>query len=261
MDYKDDEFLIKRKNRQKKIRQRRAKVILAFLLICLIVTGVILSFTVLFPIKNITSKGSKVYKSNQIVNASGIKVGDNLFSASKKDALDELKAKLPFVENIEFERKFPDTLNIVVTDAKEFACYNIGENYYTVSESGWTLCKYDELPEQVIEIKAKGVKCKVGSQIEFSDEKGDEVPKLIIQLLKQHEIPVNYVDVTSSLNLTAKVNNQFVVDFGTTTDLEYKVKHLKTMMEEIGEKATGNINLSVWNSQNTQGFFVQNNIK
>jgi cell division septal protein FtsQ len=168
---------------------------------------------------------------------------------------------LPFVEKVEFEREFPDTLNIVVTDAKEFACYSIGESYYTVSESGWTLSKYDELPENVTLIKAKGVKCKVGTEIKFSNEKKDEVPKLIIQLLNQYKIPINYVDVTNSLNLTAKVNDQFVVNFGTTTDLEYKVKHLKTMMKEIGEKKTGNIDLSVWNSQNTQGFFVQNNIK
>ena len=53
-------------------------------IVLLILVGVILSLTVLFPINNITAKGSSKYTAEQIISSSGIKTGDNLFISSVK---------------------------------------------------------------------------------------------------------------------------------------------------------------------------------
>lgn len=260
-NYQNDEFLRKRRERQRKIRRRRLKLLLAFFIVLLIVVGVVLSLTVFFPIKTITVTGSKQYSEAQIVDYCKIELGDNLFTVSKKDALAILKQKLPFVENIEFERTLPDTLKIKVTDAKEFAHYNVGEKYYTVSKSGWVLESYKDKPQNTIEIVCENVKCKVGSQIEFSDEAtGESLERLIENLLK-NGFKINSIDLSEKLSVKAGVDDRFIVEFGSLADLELKINHLKTMIKEIPENKGGKIDLSMWNSQNTQGIFVENSIK
>lgn len=260
-DYGNDQFLQKRKERQKKIRKRRIKVFFILFMLVLLVTGAVLSLTVLFPIKNITAKGSKIYTAEQIIKYSGIEIEDNLFTVSEKHALNNLKKVLPFVENVELERSLPDTLNIKITDAKEYACYGINDKYYTVSKSGWVLAEYTEKPQNVILIICKNVKCKTGTVIELSEESSHNTAQTIIDELLKRKITVDYVDITEITSLKAKVNGRFLVNFGTSVDLEPKIKHLNSMMQEIGEKKTGIINLNMWNSQNTQGTFVQTDIK
>ena len=71
----NDEFLKKRKARQRRIRRRRMLIGFMLFIVLLILVGVILSLTVLFPINNITAKGSSKYTAEQIISSSGIKTG------------------------------------------------------------------------------------------------------------------------------------------------------------------------------------------
>ncbi len=257
----NDEFLRKRKERQRKKRKRRLITSFIVFVVFALITCVILSLTVLFPINSLSAKGSKIYTSKQIINASGVAVGDNLFTVSQTAVLNTLKEKLPFVQEIKFKRTLPDTLEIVVTDAKEYACYNVDGKFYTVSKDGWVLEKYNKQPKNVLLIICEGAKCTVGKQIEFSSETGHNGAQEIINLLEQNKIETNYVDITDEINLKAKIDGRFIVNFGTANSLEQKVKHLKSMVESIEKGQTGRINLSMWSSKNTQGTFVKGEIK
>lgn len=262
-NYQNDEFLRKRKERQKKLKKRRAKIIVSFLFILIIAVGVVLSVTVLFPIKNVKAKGSRIYSSAQIESACEELKGMNLIIASEDDALSRLRSKLPYVASVEFNRSFPDTLNIKVTDAKEYASYEVSGKYYTVSNDGWVLNSYAEPPQNIILIICDKVKCKVGTKIEFTDKELDleSIKTQIIESLSKNNISVNYLHIKSDGFVEAKVDGRFIVDFGQMADIDTKIKHLATMMEEIDKKATGKINLRMWNSQNKQGSFVQSDIK
>jgi cell division protein FtsQ len=251
----NDEFIQRRKARQRKIRKRRITIFLTFFIILLLVVGIVLSLTVFFPIKNITAKGSKLYTSDEIIAYSSIKNGDNLFTVSEEKTLEKLRLSLPFVETVEFSRSLPDTLNIKVTDAKEYVCFENNGKYYSVSKSNWVLASYDEKPKDLMEIKASKVKCKIGTEVEFSDQ---EKLEHIADLLKRYELEVSYIDITDDLSIKAKINGRFEVDFGTTENLEPKIKHLISMMENIGKKKKGRINLSMWTAQKTEGIFVEN---
>lgn len=260
-NYQGDEFLRKRQERQRKIRKRRAKIIGIFFLILLLVVGAVLSVTVLFPIKNIASKGSKVYSEAEIIENCDINIGDNLIALSKSKSLNKLKAKLPFVENIEFERNFPDTLILKITDAKEYVCYKVDKNYYSVSKNGWVLKSYTQKPKGIMLIISENVNCKVGSELNFSDVSVKETYLIVEEALSTCKLSIDYVDISDKISIKAKVDGRFIVDFGSSKNLEQKLKHLNAMIKEIGETVTGKIDLSMWSSQNTQGAFVETKIK
>ena len=101
-----DDFARKRAERQRKIRKRRLTAFFVFLVILMLCVGVVLSFTVFFPIKNITVTGSKIYSSEEIIKISGIEAGDNLFAVNENSAENQLKKNLPYIESIKFNRKY-----------------------------------------------------------------------------------------------------------------------------------------------------------
>ncbi len=256
-----DEFLQKRRARQIKARKRRLIASFIALIIALAITAVTLCLTVFFPITQINASGSKIYTSEEIVLNCGIKIGDNIFTFNKNRAIDLLKAKLPFIEKVEFSRNLPDTLNIKVTDARAYYCVLQDGEYYNVSKAGWVLEKVPEQQSNVFEIKLSGVKCTVGSKIIFEDEKSKEMLNNIISLLEDNKLKINYVDITNKITVKAGVENRFDVNFGTENYLENKVKHLKSMIENMDPNVSGSINLSIWNDQNLEGTFVKNNTK
>lgn len=255
----NDEFTKKRNARRRKIRRRRIKIFLIFFMGLALVTGVILSLTVLFPIKYLCAKGSKIYSSEQIVDASGIKKDDNLFMA--KASIDKIREKLPYAESVKIERKFPDTMVIVFNDAKEYACYNIGGKFFAVSKSGFVLNTYDSLPDGVFEIRQNSVKCNPGKEVEFKKEKTKELVENIIDLLEKNGLNINYIDINDELEIKVKTENRFIVNFGTSNSLENKFAHLASMIKNIGNDKTGKINLSMWTSTNTKGTFVAGSIE
>lgn len=256
-----DEFLEKRKARQRKARKKRLITSFIALSIALVITAVILCLTVFFPIAKITATGSKIYTSEEIVANSGVKIGDNIFTFGRKRASNSIKTNLPFVEKVEFSLDLPDTLKIKVYDAKAYYCVSYNGAYYNVSKLGWVLEKVSDKTDGVFEIKISDVKCKVGSEIVFNDKKSYKMLQNVVALLEENDFKIDYVDVTNSVTIKAGVEGRFDVNFGTENSLENKIMHLKTTIENIADNKSGSINLSMWNDQKPQGTFVENHTK
>ena len=244
--------------RQRRLRKRRLTVFFIFLIIFLAATAVTLSLTVFFPIENISSSGSKVYTGEQIISASGIKKGDNLFTVDKGEVIKRLQSKLPYVETVKFERRLPGSLKIKVTDADEYCCIQSGKKYYTVSSSGRVLSESDTASENIYEIRGANVKCKVGALLEFGDKEDSRFIESLSKSLNDNGIKINYIDITDDINLTVGADDRFTVNYGTANNIEEKTKHLAGMIAQIPEKSGGNINLSMWTPSNTSATFTEN---
>ena len=234
-----DEYIRKRNERRKKIRRRRMIYAFSFLIAILLCVAVILSLTVFFPIELITASGSKIYTNEQILNECEIKTGDNLFAVSEGKTEETLKQKLPYIESIDFVRKLPDTLEIVITDAKEHYCYQIDSLYYTVSDKGWVLSETDTPILGIPVIIGDGVNCKVGSSIEFTDLEQKALVESLAEHLLDMDIDTQIIDVTDMLSIKLKVENRFEVNLGTTNFVVEKIKHLAGMIENIAAEKSG----------------------
>lgn len=228
-------------------------------IVLLILVGVILSLTVLFPINNITAKGSVKYTAEQIISSSGIKTGDNLFISSVKT--DDLREKLPYVESVKVNRTLPDSITITVKDAVPYACYYSEGMYYTVSKLGYVLEALEEKPDSLFEIRASGIKCSLGKAVTFTSEKTEALIYEIGGYAEEYGLSLDYIDVTNELAITAKAENRFIVNFGTSNFLSNKFAHLTSMIKNIEETKTGKINLSMWTTENTEGTFVAGDIE
>ena len=254
-----DEFIRKRQERQKKIRKRRIRAFFIMFMILTLCVGAVLCLTVFFPIEKVVIKGSKIYSVDEIFENSKIESGANLFLVSRSKTEQSLKSKLPYIESIAFKRELPGTLNITVKDATEFAVYEVKEQYYTVSESGWVMKKSSEKPENLICIKGNEIVCKVGSQIVYEDPTQKELIETISQSLKDAKINADLIDTTGKINITLGVEGRFTVNLGNSNFIEEKIKHLAGMIKEMPEENKGKIDLSMWTNDNSRGSFRPEN--
>ncbi len=245
----------RRKARQRKARRRRLKILFSFLILITVIILAIMCFTVLFPIKRINVSGSEIYSKSEIIKASGLTTDDNLFVISEEKIEESIREKLPYIDSVELKRKLPDAVILTVTDAREYACFETDDGYYTVSENGYVLSVQSECPENVFEIVTDGVKCEVAKQVEYKNSLQKELVSNLTEQLLKNEIKINKIDVSNMLNIQVSVEDKFNVNLGTNEYIPEKIAHLSGMIKSIGDRR-GEINLSMWTPDNSQGSYV-----
>ena len=251
----NEDVKLRRANRQKKIRRRRLIISLIILLVMAIIVLAIMCLTIFFPVLNVEAKGSEIYTSGELIDASGINEETNLFTVSEEQIEKTIKEKLPYVDTVTLKRELPDTVKLYVTDAVEYACIQVDEEYFVISESGFVLNKYDEIPQNTFLVNIGIKKCDIGTQISYLDDRAAELSKRIADLLSKSDIKINSIDVSNNVSLTVRVCDRFDVKLGTEENLEKKILHLGGMIKSIGDRS-GQINLSMWSEAQSEGSFV-----
>ncbi len=248
----------RRKAQKAKRRKAAFKRFLIFLSIATVVTLAILSLTVFFPAKKIIveSKNS-AYSSEQIIKASGIEKGKNLWMTGFY-AEDDIPVKLPFIAEAEVIRKFPSTIVIKTTPAKAVYAIKVKNDYYICDVGYKVLETKKELEKGLILISGAEVnKTKVGNKASFANTKKQDMLVKIFSLLKEKSITVNSVDVTELMEITVRVEDKFDVALGSSAHLNLKIAHLAGMLNEVDEDVRGSIDLSEYTPENGRGILTR----
>ena len=225
----------RRAERQRLARKRRLMIVSLFLVALTLITLVILCFTAFFPIKNINVSGSEKYTEQQIADAAQIK-SKNLFTISKKKVENNIRQALPYVESIELKRKLPDKVVITVKEAEEFAFYKSGENYFIISELGYILKQQAEIPENIFQIMTDGMSGNVSEMVTYTHSDEEELLKKLISELAEHNIVINKIDVTSTIQIVLEVDNRFTVWLGSDEYITEKIDCLATTIDDMNNR-------------------------
>ena len=89
--------------------------LLSVLVIC---AAVVMALTLFFRVDTIEVTGTERYTEKDVIEASGIQLGDNLFLLNKYEAARSIAEQLPYIdiEDIRIRRELPDTLLIDVAE-------------------------------------------------------------------------------------------------------------------------------------------------
>lgn len=248
-------------NRLAKRRRRkiRVAVLLSSFLILVLCVLAVLCVTVFFPISSINVSGNTLYENSQIVENSGVEIGDKLFGISEKKVRNNLTVKLPYIKNIELKRKLFESVEIVISETNDVYCYNQNGKYYTADADNKILAVFDEKPQGITEIiKTDLPVANIGYMLDIGAENLELVGR-IHSILARADFKIDSLNISDTSAITAKVEGRFSVNFGTLQDIENKTEHLRGMITSIntgsGTDATGKINLSVWTSEKREGYF------
>ena len=220
---------------------------LSFIVIC---AALVFGMSVFFRVSNIEVSGADHYTESEIIEASGLKTGDNLMFINREAVQNRLSSKLIYIGTVTVSRKLPNTVIIDVSESGTVACVQ--------TDSGsWLIDKNCKLLEEraatdastYIEVNGlSGVKPQKGSLMSVSQEdkpKEDCLGNILCTMSDDNMLTdVISIDVSNVTNAEFKYMNRFTVKLGKNENLDYKFELLQGVISKLNPDDTGTIDLS-----------------
>jgi cell division protein FtsQ len=220
---------------------------LSFIVIC---AALVFGMSVFFRVANIKVSGADHYTESEIIEASGIKTGDNLMLINRESVQNRISSKLIYIGTVTVSRALPNTVLINVSESGTIACVGTDSGLWLIDKN----CKLLEQSDTAnaatyIQISGvSGVKPEKGSVMSVSQE--DQPKKkclndLLCALTDNNMLTdVNSIDVSNVTNVEFKYMNRFTVKLGKDENFEYKFELLSGVVSKLESDKTGTIDLS-----------------
>ncbi len=236
-------------------RKFRSICISVLIVLAVLVVGAILSLTVLFKTESINVKGAGAYSKQDIVSASGLVIGDNIFTSPKSRAEDKIETKFPYVEKAEVYSVFPNAINIDITLADPaYVIEGLG-GFYVVSDKGKVLevsSTDDEADIPIIE----GVQIEGKPAGEFVEYDSELVGTALTQLFgafketgSEKITAINIEADGDTFSMKYVYDGRIVVYMGLPEHIDYKVQTAHTIIKEKidigGSMIAGDLDVSL----------------
>jgi cell division protein FtsQ len=220
---------------------------LAFVLVCL---AVVFAAGVFFRVRTIKVVGTTSYTDEQVIDASGIELGDNLFFINRFKASSNIFSKLPFVESATIERSFPNSVTITISEGYAVAYVDWQGQEWMLT----TTCKLlgtgtDHDLAGLIQItNITPESPSSGSIMTVGQEDSLKLAYLQVLLPPMQELGlvgnVSVLDMDNAADPTFCYLDRFTVQMGPNENTEYKLRMLLGAVEQMDSDTTGDIDLS-----------------
>lgn len=140
----------RRHNRPKR-RRGRFSGLYKVLSALIVAAAVVLACVVFFRVNSVEVEGNARYTAEEIIEASGIKTGDNLIGLSRGRVSAAICTQLPYVENVSIKKVLPDGVVLKVTERVAAASVDSAEGRWLISAQG-KLLERDNGTVQVMDI-------------------------------------------------------------------------------------------------------------
>ncbi len=259
----------------------RSRLAVQLVAIAAVVIAVVLGLSVFFKVEHINVSGAKVYSNWAVAEASGIsqstenKTGDSLLTFSRTRASAQIRAKLPYVEEVRIGIKLPDTVNIYIKEL---------EVTYAIKDQGgvwWLMTSTGRIVEQSNATEAEKYTQILGVALESpvvneqavaqeappqeTQEEGETLPVVvtgaqrlsaalqILAALEANDIvgEAASVDVASVNSIELWYGTQYQVQLGDTSRMEYKIACMSDVILELEDYQRGilDVSFTTWADQ------------
>ncbi len=132
-----------RQRRHKRPSRRRGRFsgLYKVLSVLLAAAAIIVACVVFFRVNTIQVAGNVRYTAQEVIDASGVHIGDNLIALPASRVSAAIRAQLPYVEGVTIQRDYPDSLVIRVTERVAAASVDSAEGRWLISCQGKLLEK------------------------------------------------------------------------------------------------------------------------
>ncbi|NLG93023.1 MAG: FtsQ-type POTRA domain-containing protein [Clostridiales bacterium] len=241
-------------------RRRRRFLLVFYILLFLTVTvgAVVVSLTVLFKIDAIEVTGTSRYSANAIVEAAGIKKGENLFLADTEGAGAAIQQKLPYIGTAKVSRGLPAKIRIEVAEVPVSGALENKGKYIVIGTNGKVLEIANRLPANCPIIKGLSLtKAETGKMIVYKDSAQRDIFKNLMAAITNNKLgKITEIDLSNPSKIQILYDSRILMNLGLPSDFDYKIRFAKTILDEgkIKENERGVLNLSVA-AEDNKSFF------
>lgn len=262
----------------------RDRLLVQLVTVTAVVVAFVVGLSVFFKVRHIRVSGAEVYTAWAVSEASGIKEGDNLLTFSRARAGAQIKANLPYVNNVSFGIRLPDTVNIIIEEENVvYAIKDQDEQWWLINSSGrvveqaqkgqasnYTQILGVALEHPLKDQEAVAVEAQAVAQTPDPDPTGETtepvvvVPTVsgaqrlsialqIVQALEDNDIvgDAASINVSQPQSITMWYGTRYQINLGDSGNLEYKIACMNSVILSMQEYDSGILDCSftVWPDQ------------
>ena len=237
-----------RTRRNRRRRRGRFSFLLKLFGILIAIAAVVGAVTLFFRMDHIVVSGNERYSEQEVLDASGLETGGNLYFLNKYDVKETIFAQLPYVEEVRINRKLPDTLLIEVRECKAVAGIESAGGVWLISDAGKLLEEADAPPEGCPLVRGVPLLDPAASRtMDFGAEaayRGGVVLTLLSESAERSmRENIDAIDMSDDMALNMTYLGRFTVRFPWTADVGYKLESLATVVDYLENNETGLIDL------------------
>ena len=201
-----------------------------------------MSYTFLFNIQNMVvvvlsgedseSKEEANEKGNEVANASGIRIGDNLLRVNTEKSAENILKNVLFVETAEVHRSFPSTLEIKVDYCVPSFNVEYNGGVLVVSKMGKILERNNFITDGLPTISGiQPVTVEEGQQLSaINEHKNVALTELMASV--SEDSGISGIDISDEFSIVINYSNGTVFKMGNWNDAEYKLTLADTVMRD-----------------------------
>lgn len=204
--------------------------------------------TLFFRMDHIAVNGNERYSEQEVIDASGLKLGSNLYLINKFDVKERIFALLPYVEEIRINRKLPDTMLLEVRECKAAAGIESEEGFWLISDQGKLLEMADAPPEGCPAVAGVPlIEPEATTQINFGEQAAYRAG-VMLTLLQESDARnmragIGVINISDDTALSFTYLGRFTVRMPWTAEIGYKLESLSTVVDYLENNETGRIDL------------------
>lgn len=265
-------------HRSRTRRRNRGRFGPLFKLLCLVAVGVALTMgaTVFFRVESVVISGNERYTQEEIVAASGIQTGDNLYGLNKVRIDQNIRTSLPYIGDLTINRALPNTIVITVTEwnavaqvaapdpvqvaaiRKELSEENPEGEPAALAQEAWLISVKGKLlepaPADSNAIAVTGlvpVAPQAGSMLRTADSQSGQLAalKALLEELEKAGVSGQVTSIRfESTHLVLRYLDRFDVKMKLNADFNYDIRLMQAVQLQIeaeyGPQAAGAIDLT-----------------
>lgn len=232
-----------------KARRVRSTALGKLVIMLAVVAAVVFGVAIFFKVHTIEVQGGSIYSAEQIAEASQIRVGDNLLTVNKALAVGNIKAALPYVEEVSIARSLPDGIIIQVKESSlSFAVMTDTNAAWLISPGGRALERVEPATfEEQPHITGLLISSPTAGQTVSSSTPTalSAALNVLAELdgtgLLEH---IRVIDVEKEYDIVLQYDERYEVLLGGTDDMDYKIRYLCSILDQLSEYQAGTIDLT-----------------
>lgn len=241
---KTDDTKVRKSAAYKKLR--RQKIVIG--VFCFLIFVMICLFSPLFNVSEISVSGTNILSPDDVLDASGIKKGDNFLFVDTDKSEKNINA-LGYVDKVEVKRKFFTRIEIEVTEATECAYVTFSGSYVGIDAKGKVLSivKSNNFKPKKTLVTGFGIKApEKGDTVKPKDNKKFEVLKSLLKLLKERKMLANTTKIRleDTKNIKVILYDRLEIRLGDELELDYKMDLVNTILEDPSNYRGGTLDVS-----------------
>ena len=219
---------------------------LPIVLSLLLIVGFVLYF---FRLQHLTFDNLRGYNAEDVFRAIDVHKNQLIFTVRDTEIERRLRARFPYIQDVEVERVLPDTVHLIFTEDSARFYTKIYDEYFVISDSMRVLARYssvDELDSGLREITLPPVSyAVVGHALRFFDGSYLSFLSSFLDTVEQSEVyrGIASMNLSNRFDVILNYRDRLEIALGDIENLETRLLFVQSTIEALEEDDRGTLHI------------------